>query len=345
VAGICEKRCKPVTGRGPRGRTDPKPERKGTLGLLAGIVGSSLQAADFNLAGATVQAAAPRDASLVVAATALFVIQAGMIGGLLLHWRRRRRVEAELTAKETALRGSYEEIRTLAGRLLRAQEDERTRIARELHDDVSQSIAGICLQIAALRDRAVTGGDPDLRQALASLHDAALNVADDIRALSHDLHPQVLRHIGLVPALAAHCDEMRGRYECDIGFAAAADIGHVPNESALCLYRIAQEAIHNSCRHSRAGRTTVSLSRDGGDVELTVTDDGVGFDLDQARRRSDGLGLVSMHERVRLANGSLAVDTGRGRGTSVSVRVPIVEDAPASQAGWLIQTSPSSSGV
>src|SRR5262245_62148832 len=105
----------------------------------------------------------------MAAAAALLVIQAAMIAGLTLHWVRRRRAEEALKSKETALGGSYDEIRTLASRLLRAQEDERTRIARELHDDVSQSMASICLQIAALRDRGVAGGDPDIRQAIGAL--------------------------------------------------------------------------------------------------------------------------------------------------------------------------------
>jgi signal transduction histidine kinase len=296
-----------------------------------------------------VQAVEARDARLIAGATALVVLQAGMIAGLLLHWGRRRRAEQALKTNEAALRGSYDEIRTLAGRLLRAQEDERTRIARELHDDVSQSMATICLQIATLRDQEIADGDPNIRHALTRLHESAVNVADDIRALSHDLHPHVLHHIGLVAALAAHCDEMRSRYECDIRFSANPGIGHVPNDAALCLYRIAQEAISNSCRHAQAGRTTVGLARTGSALDLTVSDDGIGFDLDETRQKGVGLGLVSMDERVRLANGSLGVRTTGGRGTTVSVRIPVDQEARPHgawpiEAGRVLRQS-NSSGV
>src|SRR5262249_39653939 len=147
-----------------------------------------------------------------------------------------------------------------------------------------------------------------------------------IRALSHDLHPQVLRHIGLIPALAAHCDEMRSRYETDVSFNADTPVGYVSDDAALCLYRIAQEAIHNSCRHGKASHTSVVLGRTPSALELTVTDDGVGFDPARVRRAGNGLGLVSMDERVRLANGSLAVESTRGQGTTVSVRLPVAED-------------------
>jgi len=124
--------------------------RKGRapLGTLAGIVvyAYGIVPGEAVLPGTT----SSPDTRFIVLGTALVVVQAAMIGGLLLHWVRRRRAERALTAQEAALRGSYDEIRTLAGRLLRAQEDERTRIARELHDDVSQSIATICLQIVAI---------------------------------------------------------------------------------------------------------------------------------------------------------------------------------------------------
>ena len=292
------------------------------------------------------QAVEARDARLIPGATALVVLQAGMIAGLLIHWGRRRRAEQALKTNEAALRGSYDEIRTLAGRLLRAQEDERTRIARELHDDVSQSMATICLQIATLRDQEIADGDPNIRHALTRLHESALNVADDIRALSHDLHPHVLHHIGLVAALAAHCDEMRSRYECDIRFSG-------DPASAMCPTMRRSSTASQRQSPTVAGMRRLAARRwpraDGSALELTVSDNGIGFDLDETRQKGVGLGLVSMDERVRLANGSLGVRTTGGRGTTVSVRIPVDEEARPHgawpiEAGSVVRQS-NSSGV
>jgi signal transduction histidine kinase len=257
----------------------------------------------------------------IVAVVALLLLQSAMIGGLLLQRARRRQAEAALTVKEADLRWSYEQTRSLAGRLLTAQEAERARIARELHDDVSEGLAALSLEVQGLKNaRGLVQGDA-LRPTLAALQQGIAGVADRIRTLSHELHPEIIHHVGLVAALASHCQEVQGRHGLPVTFAVRDDGGLFSPDAELCLFRIAQEVLRNSCKHARAHAAHVTLGCNGATVELSIEDDGVGFDLARARQQ-DGLGLLSIDERVRLLNGSASIETAPGAGTRVRVRVP-----------------------
>jgi signal transduction histidine kinase len=234
------------------------------------------------------------------------------------------RQRAERVAHESA-----EQIRDLAGRLMTAQEAERGRIARELHDRVSQELAALSIALSALEAGLPEGTAPDRRRQVARLQGRAAEMAEAIRHLSHELHPGILQYAGLAAALRSHCQEFERERGLAVKLQADDDLGDVPADVALCLYRVTQEALQNVARHAKASQVRVVLVRDGTDLVLTIGDDGQGFDLAE-RRRHGGLGLISLDERVRLAKGRLTIDTQPQRGTEIQVVVPLSEirDAP-----------------
>jgi len=153
------------------------------------------------------------------------------------------------------------------------------------------------------------------------LQELTFSLVDEIRDLSHELHPAVLGHVGLVAALRRGCEEFGGQY----GIPTTLQVGEidaVPHEIALCLYRATQEALRNVATHASARRVEVSLTRARRGVELRIADDGKGFDLQEVRRQA-GLGLIDIDERVRLVGGSFSIDTQPGKGTVLIVRVPL----------------------
>jgi ligand-binding sensor domain-containing protein/signal transduction histidine kinase len=245
------------------------------------------------------------------------------------HRRQRRDLEAEIFERvqvEEALRASNRQIQHLAGRLITAQEAERARIGRELHDDVSQRLASISISLSGLKRRVPS----DLRDEwpeLASLQQQALAVSETIRHVSHELHPSVLEHVGLVAALRASCAEFGNLHDMAVVFHAADSCEDIPADIALCLHRVAQEALRNIARHAKASRVEVALTLVDEDIlELKIADDGQGFDVAQARE-SGGLGLISIDERVRLVSGRVWIQSALGQGTELRVRVPGVRAA------------------
>ena len=236
----------------------------------------------------------------------------------------RRRAEHALSENQAALRTSYEQIKDLAGRLITVQEAERTRIARDLHDDVSQQLAGLSISLSGLKQRLRTAyDDDDLQESLTMLQQRTYSLAANIRGLSHDLHPGVLQHAGLVPALKDHCGEFERRQNIALLFHADDDLGTIDPHTALCFYRVAQEALTNVARHARASRVHVRLTRADDEIELCVEDNGVGFDSTRDRRQARGLGLRSIDERVRIAKGTLILDSHPDRGTALRVQIPV----------------------
>jgi signal transduction histidine kinase len=257
----------------------------------------------------------------VVGAISALLVQSGLIGGLLVHRAQRRRAQARLAE-------SVEQIQTLAGRLITAQEEERRRIARELHDGVNQKLSALSIALTKLGHRPPTGA-ADLTSELARLQERAAGLVEEVRQLSHELHPGVLQHVGLVAALQGYCEEFEREHGLAMTFRADEDLGVVPIDRALCLYRATQEALGNVAKHAKARQVRVSVARDHDGVRLTVADDGCGFDLTEARSRG-GLGLISLDERVRLVGGQVTIRTGPQGGTEVRIVVPLPEspDAP-----------------
>ena len=238
-----------------------------------------------------------------------------MIGNLLLHRARRRRAEADL--KE-----SYDRTQDLAGRLITAQEAERSRIASDLHDDVNQQLAGLSIALSNVKRQLQNGGDGTVQEEISRLQQRTIDLADVIRNLSHELHPGVLQHAGLAAALKGHCAEVGCQHAIEVTLSAADDLDGIPQDVALCLYRVAQEALRNITAHAGARKAQINLRSTEECLELVIADDGQGFDLDEARHLG-GLGLISLDERVRLVGGSLTISTEPQRGTEMRVRVPL----------------------
>jgi PAS domain S-box-containing protein len=225
----------------------------------------------------------------------------------------------ELMRKETTLRDSRSEARLLARRLLRAQEDERRHLARELHDDLTQRLAGLAM--LAWGTLQSLERDPG-RDVVATLREVALElerVANDVQLLSRDLHPPALETLGLAEALRAECATFAKRAQMVVEFACDELPFDPPPEVGLAIYRIVQEALRNARTHSGARVVRVVLRAGAEGLRLEVGDDGAGFDAADPSRR-EGLGLSSLRERARLAGGELEVTSSKGKGTRLVFR-------------------------
>jgi two-component system sensor histidine kinase UhpB len=235
----------------------------------------------------------------------------------------RRTAEDSVRESRAALEQSHREIQHLAGRLIAAQDTERARIARDLHDDVSQQLAGVSIAFSGLKQRlGESGVSAELHQELVDLQQQTLTLARNIRQLSHDLHPTVLLHLGLEKALTSHCAELERSHGVVMRCGAEGDFASIRPEAGLCVYRIAQEALRNVVAHAGASRADVRLCRRGDDAEITITDDGRGFDMNDPERRR-GLGLVSITERAKLAGGRIRIEAGLKQGTRVHATIPV----------------------
>jgi PAS domain S-box-containing protein len=234
----------------------------------------------------------------------------------------RKRAEQTLRENEIALRTSYDRIQDLAGRLITAQELERSRIARDLHDDVNQQLAALSIALSNVKRGLQTPRDKNLQEELSRLQQRAIHLANVIRNLSHELHPGVLQHAGLIAALEAHCAEFRTQQSIELTLSAADVIDGIPQEVALCLYRVVQEGLRNIAAHAGARKVKVTLRAIDDSLELIIADDGQGFNPSETRARQ-GLGLISLDERVRLVGGRLTIKTEPQGGTEVRVKIAL----------------------
>jgi len=236
-----------------------------------------------------------------------------------LRWHIAKPGEAWLSAAArdiTEERRVHEKLRALADQLINAQEDERRRIARELHDDCTQRLAAVSIELGLLKQSGEARGDDLLNADLTRLQSEILSLSEDIRQLSHSLHPSVLEHATLAAALEAYCREFSRQSGIPTAFVGRNVPSEIPRSVAVSLYRIAQEALRNISLHSAA--TTASVVLSGPSLTLKVIDNGRGFDIAQAKK-SPGLGLVSIEERGRLAGAVVTISSILGEGTMVSV--------------------------
>ena len=245
-----------------------------------------------------------------------------LIAGLLAQRARRRRAEDTIRSREATLRTSYDRTRLLAGKLLHAEEETRAGIARDLHDGVCQDLSSVALVVATLKNSSGRIQDPETQRSLSRLQDETLGVCEELRRLSHDLHPATLRLLGLVSALKAHCAEVEKRHRVQVRFRADGDFADIRSDVEVCLFRIAQESLRNAVAHGGAEQLAVSLTRSGEHIELTVTDNGRGFDVDAVRHAGGGLGLVSMEERARAVGADVQIVSGLHQGTTIRVHAP-----------------------
>ena len=234
----------------------------------------------------------------------------------------RKRAEQMLRENEGSLRASYARIQDLAGRLITTQEAERSRIGSDLHDDVNQQLASFSIALSNVKRRLRDVGDATVREELTLLQQRTIDLADVIRNLSHELHPGVLQHAGLSAALKGHCAEFGRQHAIEVTLSAVDDLDGIPHDIALCLYRVAQEALRNIAAHAGAHKAQVILKSTEESLELVIADDGQGFNLTEAQGVG-GLGLISIDERVRLVGGSLTINTELQRGTQMRVQVPL----------------------
>jgi PAS domain S-box-containing protein len=221
---------------------------------------------------------------------------------------------------EEALRESRQELRALAGRLINAEEQERKRISRELHDDLNQKIALLSFETSGLLARPFSSEDT-IREQLFNLKRRIVELSQHVREISHRLHPSILEDLGLTAALNQLCEDFSAREGIEVLFTSEAVPRAIPVEVAACLYRVAQEAVHNVLKHAQTSYVQMKLSGDSGGIHLSIQDTGVGFDSESLRR--PGLGIVSMKERVLLVHGEFSIHSKPGQGTEVRVFVPL----------------------
>ncbi len=216
---------------------------------------------------------------------------------------------------------SEESLEELSGRLLTAQEEERSRIARELHDDFSQRLALQGIGLAQLWKK-IPQSEVEERIKVQGLLKRNHEISSDLHSLSHQLHSSKLEHVGLAPALRGLCEELSSKFKVQIEFTERGVCPKIPKDVALCLFRVAQEALGNVVKHSRAKQAQVELSSTSNGIHLRVVDAGEGFDPD-VRGTHAGIGLVSMRERLRLVGGELSVQSAPMRGAEILAEVPL----------------------
>lgn len=227
----------------------------------------------------------------------------------------------ELRSAEAALEESETARHELARRLTNAQEKERTRIARELHDDIGQSLA--ILRIQMLRaGQPVSGLIGKRHPTIAQLCDNLKVLAEKVSRLSHQLHSSELEYLGLAVAIQSHCREFAEKYKIAVECSCNDIPENLDSLLALSMLRIVQEALHNAGKHSKAKSIEVAVQGSPTELSLLISDDGVGFDLEEAKLAA-GLGLISMRERVHLAGGDFKISSQPGEGTCIAARVPL----------------------
>lgn len=237
----------------------------------------------------------------------------------------------DATGRIAGLRGTVQDITerkhaeealsSVSRHLIEAQEADRARIARDLHDDIGQRLAALALTLDH-----VTGLLPDSASGalryLTELQQQTAEITADVQRLSHDLHSSRLRHLGVVTAMRGFCEELSGQKHVTIAFGHHDVPATVSPDVSLCLFRVLQEALHNAVRHSQVSQFDVTLRGNGKTIDLAVRDEGIGFDVDAASR-GPGLGLTSMKERLKLIGGELIIESQSAGGTTVTARVPV----------------------
>jgi two-component system CheB/CheR fusion protein len=236
----------------------------------------------------------------------------------------RERLRRSVIENEEALRRSREELRALAASLLNAQDEERRRVSRELHDDVSQNIAKLQFDIETL-ERELPPALANEKTSLVKISQRVGQLSDELRRIAYALHPSTLDHLGLAVALRGFCREFAKRTRMHVRFTAGRLPSRFPPDIANSLYRITQEALRNVGRHASDSSVNVRLACSAASVKLTIRDDGPGFDSDAIRNKG-GLGLISMQERARLIHASFDLATQPGAGATITVTARLSND-------------------
>lgn len=250
----------------------------------------------------------------IVGGIALILLQGLLISGLL--WQRTQRRKTELA------------LANLTGRLITAQEQERSRIAREIHDDYQQRLALVANELDGVSEQ--FGASVEAKQQVRELWNQVSELAHDMHSLSHRLHSSTLENLGLVAGVRAFCEEFEEQQGLQISFTSDAVPRRVRQDAALCMFRVAQEAIRNVKKHSGSVRANVKLECIGEMLHMHVYDAGKGFDPSSPSADS-GIGIRSMEERLRLVGGFLEVSSQPSRGTTIHAWVPVNDSNQTAQ--------------
>ena len=221
----------------------------------------------------------------------------------------------------TDQKAAQQALEKVSGQLIEAQEKERQRIARDLHDDICQRLALLSMELDQA-NRSVNESPDVAKLRLKEIRQHCSEIAGDVQSLSHELHSSRLEYLGIVAAIRGFCHELSKQHEISIQFTDRDVPGDMPREISVCLFRVAQEALHNAVKYSGVSQYAVELTATADEVQLVVSDSGRGFDV-EAAKCNRGLGLVSMQERVHLVHGSLYVESEPGKGTRILAIIPV----------------------
>lgn len=224
------------------------------------------------------------------------------------------------SADITRARQTEETLRDLGGRLITAQEEERSRVARELHDDLNQRMALLSVELEQL-SQTMPASQSNLRSSIHNVWERAQEISSELHRVSYQLHPSKLDHLGLVAAARSFCQELASHHEIKISFKEKGCNEPLPKDVTLCLFRIVQESLRNVIKHSGAREAKVTLAGTGHVIHLAVSDSGRGFDVSSLESKS-GLGLISMRERLRSVGGVISIRSN-AHGTKIEVSVPL----------------------
>lgn len=222
---------------------------------------------------------------------------------------------------------AQQDLRTLAGKLLTVQDEERRRVSRDLHDDVNQRLGAIGLQLDSLCQR-LPNSSTSVRRQIRAIRREVSELSDDVRQLAYRFHQTTVEDLGLVVALQRYLNDFVKRTGIKVRFTKPPSPDPIPLRLATCLYRIAQESLGNVGLHARASQVTIQLGLSSDAISLTIRDNGVGMDPDEVREHSMGLGMLSMQERARLLSGSVAWHSKTGQGTEVVAHLPVTSEKP-----------------
>jgi PAS domain S-box-containing protein len=233
----------------------------------------------------------------------------------------RKQAEQALQERERELHQSQEELRALGAQLISAQEDERRRLSRELHDDMNQRLAVVALQIQSIQST-LPESDP-MQETLQHLNEQVSSLSDNVRHLAYQLHPSILDDLGLVVALQSSIKDFSQWENIPVTFQPQDVRRTVPQDIALCVYRVTQECLRNVAKHAEASHVSVELKGLETGLQLIIKDDGKGFTPEAVRRGHHGLGLIGMKERIRAVQGTFDIKASTDKGTTITAWIPL----------------------
>ena len=304
-------------------RTEILPRREAVLAITSEIE-------DLNNSTMAAQRTAVREQQAELRTDLYKVLWGTLVLGLVVAVTavyRLRRLERRSEEQRVQAENAERQMRQLSQQLVATQEKERTKLSRELHDHVGQMLTALRMELGTI-DRLRSAGDAPIARAVAEGRQLVDTMVRTVRDLALGLRPSMLDDLGLQPALEWHARDFTRRYELPVDLQVTGNLDGLPDQHRTCVYRIIQEALTNCARHADAEGVRIKVMRDAGGLELTVVDNGRGFELG---KRRDGLGLHGIEERVRELRGEVRIRSAPGAGTTVWVRLPLAEHVPAEE--------------